>query len=58
MQLVLATRNQDKIREIMHLLEDLPITILTFKDFLDFPEVEETGETLEENAILKAKGIT
>jgi XTP/dITP diphosphohydrolase len=58
MQLVLATRNQDKIREIMHLLEDLPITILTFKDFLDFPEVEETGETLEENAVLKAKGIT
>ena len=57
MQLVLATRNQDKIREIMHLLEDLPITILTFKDFLDFPEVEETGETLEENAILKASGI-
>ncbi len=58
MQLVLATRNQDKIKEIMHLLEDLAITILTFKDFLDFPEVEETGETLEENAILKAKGIT
>ncbi|MCX6829290.1 MAG: XTP/dITP diphosphatase [candidate division Zixibacteria bacterium] len=57
MQLVLATKNQDKIREITHLLEDLPITILTFKDFLDFPEVEETGETLEENAILKASGI-
>ncbi|SYZ73932.1 Non-canonical purine NTP pyrophosphatase [Candidatus Zixiibacteriota bacterium] len=57
MQLVLATRNKDKIKEIKHLLEDLPITILIFSDFLDFPDIEETGETLEENAILKARGI-
>jgi XTP/dITP diphosphohydrolase len=57
MQLVLATRNKDKIKEINNLLEDLPITIMTFNDFLDFPEIEETGTTLEENAILKARGI-
>ena len=57
MQLVLATNNQDKIREIRHLLDDLPITILTCDDYLEFPEVEETGSTLEENARLKAKAI-
>ncbi|MEW5925385.1 MAG: XTP/dITP diphosphatase [Candidatus Zixiibacteriota bacterium] len=57
MQLVLATRNKDKIREIKNLLEELPITIMTFEDFLEFPDIEETGETLEENAILKARGI-
>ncbi len=57
MQLVLATHNKDKIREIRQLLEGLPVTILTYADFDDFPEIEETGETLEENAILKAKGI-
>jgi len=57
MKLVLATRNRDKIREIKHLLEDLPITILTFADFGDFPEIEETGETLLENAVVKAKRI-
>lgn len=57
MQLVLATKNKDKIREIRNLLEDLPVKILTFEDYSDFPEIEETGETLEENAILKAKGI-
>jgi XTP/dITP diphosphohydrolase len=57
MQLVLATQNKDKIREIKNLLDDLPITIMTCDDFLDIPEIEETGETLEENAILKAKGI-
>ena len=57
MQLVLATQNKDKIREIKHLLEDLPVTIMTCDDFLDFPDIEETGTTLEENAILKARGI-
>jgi XTP/dITP diphosphohydrolase len=54
MQLVLATNNEDKIREIKHLLDDLPVTILTRDDFLEFPDVEETGTTLEENALLKA----
>jgi XTP/dITP diphosphohydrolase len=36
-------------------MRGLPITILTKKDFTNFPEVDETGTTLEENAILKAK---
>jgi XTP/dITP diphosphohydrolase len=57
MQLVLATNNRDKIREIRHLLDDLPVTILTRDDFLEFPDIEETGTTLEENALLKATGI-
>lgn len=56
-QIILATNNQDKIREIKHLLDDLPITILTKDDFLEFPDIEETGTTLEENALLKARAI-
>jgi XTP/dITP diphosphohydrolase len=57
MKLVLATNNQDKVREMKNLLDDLDIEILTSKDFNDFPDIEETGTTLEENAILKAEGI-
>ncbi|MBK7143269.1 MAG: XTP/dITP diphosphatase [bacterium] len=57
MQLVLATNNRDKVKEIKHLLEELPVTILTADDFLDFPDPEETGSTLIENAILKARAI-
>ena len=57
MQLVLATNNEDKIREIKNLLDDLPVTIMTRDDFLEFPDVEETGTTLEENSVLKAKTI-
>ena len=57
MQIVLATNNTDKINEIKYLLEELPVTILTRDDFLEFPDVEETGNTLKENALLKAKAI-
>ncbi len=57
MQLVLATNNENKIREIKNLLDDLPVTIMTRDDFLEFPDVEETGTTLEENSVLKAKTI-
>jgi XTP/dITP diphosphohydrolase len=57
MVLVLATNNEDKIREIKHLLDDLPVTVMTRDDFLEFPDVEETGATLEENARLKASAI-
>lgn len=58
MQLVLATNNKDKITEIRHLLDDLPVTILTRDDFLEFPDPEETGATLIDNAALKAKAIS
>ncbi len=57
MKLVLATNNKDKIREIEKVLAGLPVEILTSADFNDFPEIEETGTTLEENAVLKARGI-
>jgi len=57
MQLVLATNNRDKIKEIRHVLEGLPLTVLTHDYFPDFPDPEETGATLEENAILKARAI-
>ncbi len=56
-EVVLATRNKDKITEIKQILSDLNIRILTFMDFKDFPIVKEDGKTLEENAIKKAKQI-
>ena len=57
MNLVLATNNDDKIKEIKYLLEDLPVTIFSRDDFLEFPDVEETGQSLKENALIKAKAV-
>jgi XTP/dITP diphosphohydrolase len=56
-KLILATNNRDKIEEIRNILADVELEILSASDFDDFPEVEETGKTLEENAILKAGAI-
>jgi XTP/dITP diphosphohydrolase len=48
---VLATRNPGKVRDMRHLFPDLALEELP----ADAPEVEETGATFEENAILKAR---
>jgi XTP/dITP diphosphohydrolase len=57
MKIVLATNNKHKIKEIKNILADLEVDILTLEDFNHAPQVEETGMTLEENAVIKAKTI-
>ncbi len=57
--MVLATRNTGKIREIRQTLADVPgLELLTCEDLGGWPEVEETGETLEENAVAKARALS
>jgi XTP/dITP diphosphohydrolase len=56
-KIVLATNNPHKVREISFMLRSLPLEVLSMNDFNDFPDVEETGKTLEENAVLKAKAV-
>ncbi|MBC8527754.1 MAG: RdgB/HAM1 family non-canonical purine NTP pyrophosphatase [Candidatus Cloacimonetes bacterium] len=57
MKLVLATQNKDKIKEITLLLHDLPIEILTYKDFDFFPNIIEDKNSLKGNAEKKARKI-
>lgn len=52
---IAATDNQGKLKEIREILKD--IDIVSKKDFGINLEVEENGETLEENALLKARAI-
>ena len=53
-QVLLATTNPGKIREITAILEGAPVTLLTLASFPDVVEPEETGVTFMENARLKA----
>ena len=52
--IVIATRNKGKKFEIMALLKDFPVDIKTLDDFGPIPDVEEDGDTFEENAYKKA----
>lgn len=54
MELVVATRNKDKLREIKTLLKGLPVDVFSLDSFKHVPEVLEDGKTLEENAFKKA----
>jgi len=54
MELVVATRNQDKLREIKALLKGLPVNVFSLDSFKGVPDVVEDGSTLEENARKKA----
>jgi XTP/dITP diphosphohydrolase len=55
-RLVVASKNPDKILEMEDVLGQtgLAVEIVTG---LDWPDVDETGETLEENALLKARAV-
>jgi XTP/dITP diphosphohydrolase len=55
--LILATRNGGKIRELVALLRDLPVTIVSLNERAGIPEVVEDGTTFQENALKKAREI-
>ncbi len=55
-RLLVATSNKKKLKELQELLADLPVECLSFSDFPDVKDVEETGRTFEENAKIKALG--
>ena len=55
-RLVVASKNPDKIAEIAKVLGERGLNSVLVDD-LDWPDVEETGATLEENALKKAREV-
>lgn len=53
-KIVLASNNAGKVREINQLLQDQQIQVVPQREF-DIQDIEETGLTFVENAILKAR---
>lgn len=58
-RIVLATQNKGKIAEFERIFSHASrdIEVLGLADFPDMPDVEETGTTLTENALLKSRAI-
>ncbi|MBW6510747.1 MAG: XTP/dITP diphosphatase [Desulfuromonadaceae bacterium] len=57
MKLVVATRNQGKLKEIYSLLAPFGIEVVGLDRFPQIGEIEETGATFEDNARLKAETV-
>ena len=57
-EIVLATHNPDKKKEIMIALRELGVNILSLDSFPEIGEIEETGSTLLENSLLKARTVS
>lgn len=54
-EIVLASRNEGKVREIEEGLLGLNLKVLSLKDFPQLPELPEEGESYQENAYEKAR---
>lgn len=54
-ELLIATRNAGKVREVESLLEAYPLRLLSLAEVSATGEVEETGATFAENAAIKAQ---
>ena len=52
--IVLATRNEGKVKEFRVMLADFPVELRSLNDFGPIPEVAEDGDTFDDNAYKKA----
>lgn len=55
--IVLATQNRDKREELQEALSEFTVKILSLNDFPFIGEIEEVGQTLLENSMIKAKTV-
>ena len=56
--ILIATGNKGKAKEFEAIFKEKGLDVKTLLDFPDVPEVEETGKTFAENALLKAETIS
>lgn len=55
--IIFATGNEGKMKEVRDILSDLGVRVLSLKEAGIEADVEENGRTFEENALIKAEGI-
>ena len=57
MDIIIATSNQNKLKEFKALLKDYKVSLLSLKDFPQIPAVVEDGKSFYENALKKATTV-
>ena len=58
MKFIVATKNHGKVKEISKIFADLNIDVITQEEAHINIDVEETGDTFEKNALIKARAIS
>ena len=56
-KIIFATTNKNKIREVNMMMEGFDVKLIPLSELGIDVDIEETGTTFEENAIIKAKAI-
>ncbi len=56
-RILFATRNAHKVEEVSDILKDLPVELQSLLDFPEIGDIEESGQTFEENALIKARTV-
>ncbi len=56
--IVVASTNEGKIREFRQMLEPKGYTVKSLADYPDLGDIDETGTTFSENAVIKAAAVT
>jgi XTP/dITP diphosphohydrolase len=57
-EVIVATKNRGKAKEFEQIFASRGFTVRTLLDYPDFQDIEETGKSFEENAILKAEAVS
>jgi len=55
LEILIATNNLGKVKEIKDILDSPEIKILTMKDFPHLPKIEEDGKKYKESVLKKAR---
>ena len=56
-EIIVASTNEGKIKEIRAMLSEIGIDVKSIKDVFEEVEIEENGQTFQENALIKAQTI-
>jgi len=57
-EIVIATKNKHKVLEFENMLKKMDYKVLSLFDFDHLPDIEETGKTFKENALIKARTLS